>query len=106
MRDSSSSSVASAPKQASFLVGKVLCPDVDEVLRSIGPNVRVRGRVLYYSDDGDRRDGFAIMDVDGMHMPMIVPVDCLQYEAEAGCANASANSSDVKSRMEATAKPE
>ncbi|MCB9851386.1 MAG: hypothetical protein H6817_11860 [Phycisphaerales bacterium] len=82
MRDSGPSSSASASSQASFLVAEVLCPDVEEVLRSFGPNVRIRGRILYYSDGDDRENRFAIMEVEGVHTPLIVPVDCLRYEGE------------------------
>jgi len=63
---------------ASFTVGDVVCPDVAQVLRQTGPELAVSGRVVYLSDSGLRKDHFAIIDVGGIHAPVIVPVNRLR----------------------------
>jgi len=68
--------------RASFTIGDVMCPNVIDILRSAGPGLAVRGRVLYFSDDGQERDGFAVMDVEGIASPMVVPVECLRNFVE------------------------
>ncbi|HRX84035.1 MAG TPA: hypothetical protein P5572_03345 [Phycisphaerae bacterium] len=68
---------------AAFAIGDVLCPHAGEVMQHAGPELRVRGRVLYFSDGGTARDHFAIVEVDGIHTPLIVPVANLQVERHA-----------------------
>ena len=68
---------------AAFAIGDVLCPDASEVLRHAGPELTVRGRILYFSDGGASRDHFAIVEVDGIHMPLIVPVAHLRPDGGA-----------------------
>lgn len=65
---------------AAFAIGDVLCPDASEVLRHAGPELTVQGRVLYFSDGGTSRDQFAIVEVEGIHTPVIVPVTNLRLE--------------------------
>ena len=70
---------------ASFAIADVVCPDAAQVLRQTGPELTVSGRVVYLSDSGARRNHFAIVDVGGIHAPLIVPVSRLRAEhAEAG----------------------
>jgi hypothetical protein len=70
----------SAGTLTAFTIGDVLCPEAAEVLRHAGPELTVRGRVLYFSDSGAERDRFAIIEVEGIHTPLIVPVDRLRFE--------------------------
>ena len=70
---------------ASFTIGDVVCPDAAQVLRQTGPELTVSGKVVYLSDSGARKNHFAIVDVSGIHAPLIVPVSRLRAEhAEAG----------------------
>lgn len=73
---------------ATFAIGDVLCPDAAEVLRHTGPELKVRGRILYFSDSGLDPDRFAIVEVAGIQMPLIVPVDrlCLVDELSTGAS--------------------
>jgi hypothetical protein len=59
-----------------------MCPNVLDILRSAGPDLAVRGRVLYFSDAGHDENGFAVMDVEGIASPMVVPVECLRNFTE------------------------
>lgn len=65
---------------AAFAIGDVLCPDAAEVLRHAGPELTVRGRILYFSDGGTCPDRFAIIEVDGIHTPLVVPVERLRLD--------------------------
>ena len=65
---------------ASFTIGDVVCPDAAQVLRQTGPELTVSGKVVYLSDSGARKNHFAIVDVGGIHAPLIVPVSRLRAE--------------------------
>jgi hypothetical protein len=69
-------------KVAAFTLGDVLCPDPGDVLDAVGTDLTVRGRIVYLSDRGSSRDQFAIVDVAGVHAPLVVPVSRLKFEAE------------------------
>jgi hypothetical protein len=69
-------------KVAAFTLGDVLCPDPGDVLDAVGTDLTVRGRIVYLSDRGSSRDQFAIVDVAGVHAPLVVPVSRLTFEAE------------------------
>ena len=56
-------------------------PDLADMIRAIGPELRVTGNVVFFSDGCDRENCFAIVEVAGMHTPLIVPVDCLESAA-------------------------
>jgi len=82
---------------ATFAIGDVLCPDAAEVLRHTGPELKVRGRILYFSDSGQNPDRFAIVEVIGIQMPLIVPVDrlCLEDDASAGASERAATRASI-----------
>jgi hypothetical protein len=63
---------------ASFEISDVVCPDAGQVIRQIGPGLTVSGEVVYLSDSGDQKDHFAVIDVEGIHAPLIVRVDRLR----------------------------
>jgi hypothetical protein len=63
---------------ASFEISDVVCPEAGQVIRQIGPGLKVVGEVVYLSDSGDQKDHFAVIDVEGIHAPLIVRVDRLR----------------------------
>ena len=63
---------------ASFEISDVECPDAGQVIRQIGPGLTVSGQVVYLSDSGDQKDHFAVVDVQGIHAPLVVRVDRLR----------------------------
>jgi hypothetical protein len=73
--------------RASFAIANVLCPDVAQVLRLIGPDLNVIGEIAYLSDGPDAPNQFAVLNVPGIHAPLIVPVACLT-PVDAGKENA------------------
>lgn len=78
----SGSTIRSGAK-VTFRLSEVICPDVAQVLRQVTPELRVSGRVSYLSDCGSMKDHFAIVDVNGVASPLIVPVSRLVRTPEA-----------------------
>jgi hypothetical protein len=58
-----------------FRVGDVYMPDPQAVLCELYGDDLLQGRVLDYSDSGARREAFAVVSVEGVKQPVIVPVD-------------------------------
>jgi len=66
---------------ASFAIGDVVCPDATRTLEQVGPELTIRGQITMLSDHGTEKSAFAVIQVEGIHSPLIVPVDRLQLEA-------------------------
>jgi hypothetical protein len=58
-----------------FKLADVVCPDPQQVIREMTPAVELTGQVVLLSDYGHRKDHFAIVSVQGLRSPLIVPVD-------------------------------
>ena len=61
-----------------FALSRVMCPDFDEVCRQTDSNLEVEGRVVFLSDYGKVSKHFAVVQVKGIHVPLIVPVEDLE----------------------------
>jgi hypothetical protein len=61
-----------------FRLADVICPDRQQMLNQITADLEVSGRITFLSDEGERKDCFAIIEVDGIGSPLIVPVERLQ----------------------------
>jgi len=61
-----------------FALARVMCPDFDEVCRQTDSNLEVEGRVVFLSDYGKLPSHFAVVQVKGIHVPLIVPVEDLK----------------------------
>lgn len=57
-----------------FRLIDVVCPDFEQVVNQLGPELRVTGQVAFVSDRGTQKGCFAIVDVSGIHTPLIVPM--------------------------------
>jgi len=55
-----------------FRLGSVVCPDQQEVLHSLSGHVQLSGNVVLVSDYGQKKDHFAIINVEGVSVPLIV----------------------------------
>ncbi len=63
-----------AGASVAFRLIDVVCPDFDQVVNQLGPELRVTGQVAFVSDRGTQEGCFAIVDVSGIHTPLIVPM--------------------------------
>jgi len=57
-----------------FTLRDVICPDLIALFEHIGPELVVSGQVACLSDSGQEKDHFAIVDIEGIYTPLIVPV--------------------------------
>ena len=65
--------------QVSFRLKEALCPTTAEVAEQITPDLVIRGNVVFLSDSGDSKDHFAIVEVEGLATPVIVPVSRIRH---------------------------
>lgn len=66
-----------------FRLKDAVCPRFGEAHAAIGPDLEVRGAIVFFSDGGAERQQYAIIEVSGIHTPLIVPVYCLEPSTEA-----------------------
>jgi hypothetical protein len=58
-----------------FMIRDVFVPDPLAVLTELYGRDLLQGRVLDVSDSGAERDAFAVVVVDGLQQPVIVPIE-------------------------------
>ncbi len=73
-----------AGESVRFAVGKVTCPGLDKLCEQISSDLEIEGQVVFLSDHGKIRGYFAIIQVKGIHVPLIVPVEDLQLVERKG----------------------
>ena len=66
-----------------FRLNDVICPDHDQILKQVTSELEVCGEVLFLSDSGDKKGHFAIMEVKGIPVPLVVSLDHLIFESSA-----------------------
>lgn len=71
-------------RQCSFRLSDVMCPDPNQVLSQLTPELEVSGEVVFMSDQGQQPDRFAIVSVEGILSPLIVPTENLRPSGRAG----------------------
>ncbi len=64
--------------RVAFRLEDVICPDFDQIVAQMGPDLSVSGEIVLLSDRGKELHQFAIVNVAGVHGPLIVPVGKLQ----------------------------
>ena len=64
-----------------FQLKEAVCPTAAEVAEQITPDLEIRGSVVFLSDSGDSKDHFAIVEVEGLATPVIVPVSRIRHAA-------------------------
>lgn len=57
-----------------FKVGNVFIPSPQTLLWELHANDLLKGRVIDMSDSGPHKDAFAVVEVEGIKQPVIVPV--------------------------------
>ena len=61
-----------------FALRRVICPGLEEIFRHIDSGLEVEGQITFLSDSGKLQQHFAIVDVKGIHLCLIVPTEALQ----------------------------
>lgn len=64
-----------------FMLKDAVCPRFADSVQAIGPELTVTGEIVFFSDGGQQKHHFAIVEVGGIHTPLIVPVERLEAVA-------------------------
>lgn len=93
-------------KWCRFRLRDVICPEPREALERITPDLEVAGQIVFLSDQGEETNRFAIMEVQGIHSPLIVPVECLRVvPGEPRAAETGEQVSCPESALEGVVRP-
>ncbi len=65
-----------------FRLRDVICPEKEQTVTQITPELEVTGRIVFLSDSGEEIDKFAVLEVTGLHSPLVVPVNRLVPSAD------------------------
>ncbi len=68
-------------QQYRFRLRDVICPDREQTMSQITPELEVTGRVMFLSDGGEEPERFAVLEVNGLMSPLVVPVELLHPTA-------------------------
>ena len=60
-----------------FKISDIYIPDPHLLLWQLHGDDLLHGKVIDLSDSGSQQEAFAVVEVEGIEQPMIVPVDCL-----------------------------
>lgn len=69
---------ATASRRFRFRLADVICPDTDQVRQEVTSELEVTGELLFLSGSGSQAERFAILRVEGILSPAIVPVERLR----------------------------
>ena len=88
-----------------FRLSDVICPDRQQIVSQITPELEVSGEIVLFSDGGENPEQYAIIEVEGIGAPLIVPVARLAARPE-GDEQAAAKeaSSHIDTRYEKVGK--
>jgi len=61
-----------------FRLRDVFFPEADDLIGRTTPDLKLRGKIVDFSDSGSSKKEFAIVQVEGIDGPVIVPVEKLR----------------------------
>ena len=61
-----------------FSAADIYFPDREKVVLELHRDQDIEGEVIDFSDDGGQKDAFAVIKVDRLLQPVLVPVDRLR----------------------------
>ena len=65
--------VKTSQKQVSFKLADAIFPERETIFANITSEIEIVGKMSFVSDGGNGEKEFAIIDVPGISMPIIVP---------------------------------
>jgi hypothetical protein len=65
-----------------FRLSDVYAPGLADLFNQITPELELQGRISFLSDGGDLNCSYAVVEVPGILLPLIVPVSCLEIVVE------------------------
>lgn len=66
----------------SFPIREIFLPSAADVLLQLHGDELLQGQIIDYSDGGERGRTFAVVRVEGLPQPVIVPVEKLRNDCE------------------------
>lgn len=79
-----------------FRLGDIHLPDLAEIIAKMTEDTELTGTVSLLSDQGEHRAAFAVIEVKGILMPLIVPASCMRLSSEKAPLAAEASVTDGK----------
>ena len=64
--------------KVAFKLADVIFPERETIFANITEEIEITGKISFISDGGNGKKEFAIVDVPGITMPVIVPKDKIQ----------------------------
>lgn len=64
-------------RQVKFPIQSIYMPEPRDVLQELYGTGELAGEVIDFSDSGKDCDRYAIVEVSGLHRPVLVPVDAI-----------------------------
>ena len=61
-----------------FKLSDMVCPEVNQFLGNVTGDLELSGKIVYLSDSGEKRDFYAVVEVQGVTSPLIVPVSQIE----------------------------
>ena len=74
--------VVEVNQMVAFRIEDVFHPGLLEILPDMTPELRLRGRILSFTDAGEKERELAVIKVEGIFKPVIVPVSKLSHQIE------------------------
>ena len=57
-----------------FRLKDIFFPETDDVIHRTTPELKLRGKIIDFSDSGSSKNEFAIIQVEGIDGPVVVPL--------------------------------
>ena len=83
-------------ERVNFRLGDIHLPDLAEVIARMTEDTELQGTVSLMSDQGGHKAAFAVIEVKGILMPLIVPASCIKRTASATQDAETASATDEK----------
>ena len=65
-----------------FRMADIYAPSLPDLFKQITPNMNLEGRIILLSDSGESQDAYALVEVQGVLLPLIVPASALELVAD------------------------
>ena len=65
-------------QKVQFKLSDIHLPAIEEVFNRMTEDTELQGTITLLSDQGDQKTAFAVIEVKGILMPIIVPAACVK----------------------------
>ena len=65
-----------------FRLCDVYAPGLSDLFNQITPELELQGRISFLSDGGNESNSYAVVEVPGILMPLIVPANAIETVAD------------------------